>query len=272
MTRILLKNKIVLITGASSGIGAALARALSGDGNRLILAARRKDRLIALEEELRQSGSKVLAIRADVSSSEELEQMRDKAHQLFGPVDIVIANAAIPLSGKFESLSLEDYRREFEVNVFGLLQTCYTFLEDLKKKKGTLALIGSTAGYISSPGSSAYAMSKFAVRAFAEAIRPELAGVGVNVVLINPGFIKSELRHIDNDGIYHPESKDWVPSWLVMSADKAAGKIIKAICSGKREKFITGHAYLGYLIRQYTPWLYFSVIQTVNEHFRPHSK
>jgi len=272
MTRTFIKNKIVLITGASSGLGAALARALSGNGNRLVLAARREDRLMTLADELRQAGSEALGIRADVSSQKALERVRDMTHQQFGPVDIVIANAAIPMSGKFDSLSLEDYRREFEVNVFGLLRTCYTFIDDLKKKRGTLVLMGSTAGYFSSPGSSAYAMSKFAVRAFAEAIRSELAGAGIKVVLINPGFIKSELRHIDNKGNFHPETEDWVPAWLVMSAEKAAAKIIKAIHAGKREKFITGHAYLGYLLRQYTPWLYFSVIETLNKHFRPHSK
>ena len=261
-------NKNVLITGASSGIGAALARNFSISGNRVIMAARREDRLKGLKDELTQAGAKVLAIRTDISNTEDLTRLREQAHQEFGLLDIVIANAAIPISGKFEALSITDYRREFEINVFGLLQTCYTFLNDLKKTKGTLVLIGSTASYMSSPGSSAYAMSKFAVRAFAEALRPELAADGVKVVLINPGFIQSDLRHIDNRGIFHPESKDWAPAWLVMSAQKAAVQIIKAISRGKREKFITWHAYFGYFIRQYTPGLYFTVVQSMSKRYR----
>jgi short-subunit dehydrogenase len=267
-----LKNKTVLITGASSGIGAALARAFAGCEVRLILTARRETRLKTLEMDIKNSASKILAIRADVTKSDELNAVREKTHQTFGPVDIVIANAAIPMTGKFEALSLADYRLEFETNIFGLLQTCYTFLDDLKQTKGVLVLIGSTAAYLSSPGSSAYAMSKFAVRAFAEAIRTELAVYGITVVLISPGFVKSELRHKDNKGIYHADSQDWAPTWLVMDPDKAAGQIIRAILKGRREKFITWHGYFGYWFRQYTPWLYFSLIERINKQFRQAAK
>ena len=123
---------------------------------------------------------------------------------------------------------------------------------------------------MSSPGSSAYAMSKYALRAFAEAVHGELKAHNIKEVLLSLGFIQSELRMIDNNGNLHPDRKDWVPSFLVMPAEKAAVKMVKAIIKGKREIFITFHGYLTYWFRQYLPWLYFAVINQLNRKFRPH--
>jgi short-subunit dehydrogenase len=123
-------------------------------------------------------------------------------------------------------------------------------------------------GYMATPGTSAYSMSKFAVRAFAETVHSELAKYGINVILINPGFIESEIRLVDNRGIYDPKRKDWVPSFIVMKADKAARIIAKAIYRGKREKFIGIYGYLGYWFRQYMPWLYFALLSTGNRLIR----
>jgi len=190
------------------------------------------------------------------------------AHRHFGDIDIVVANAAIPMDGKFESLSMENYRTEFETNVFGVLQTSYAALDDLKRTRGILVLIGSTTAYVSTPGSSAYSMSKFAVRAFAEAVKIELAVHGIKVVLITPGWVASEMRLTDNQGRYHPDKDDWAPPFLVMPAEKAARQIAKAIARGSREKFITWHGYFGYWIRQYLPWLYFFVVGTLTRRFR----
>ena len=267
-----LTNRTVLITGASSGIGQALARELARRGANLVLAARRGNRLIHLKKTIGTVSEKVAITICDVTKKEDLESAIALAHQNFGPVEIVIANAAIPMVGTFNFLTMENYRTVFETNVFSMLQTCYTALEDLKQTKGTLVLIGSISAYMASPGASAYAMSKYAVRAFAEAIRSELAVFGIKVVLISPGFVESELRMIDNYGTYHPESKDWVPSFLVMRADKAARQIVSAIVKGKREKFITWHGYGAYWVRQYWPWLYFLLADRLNQKFRRRPK
>ncbi len=265
------QGKTVLITGASSGIGYALAREMANNGARLVLAARREDRLTGLKESLGPLSENLAISKCDVTIKADLERAVDLAHKNFGDIDIVIANAAIPMHGKFEQLALENYRTEFETNVFGVIQTCYAALADLKKTGGTLVLMGSISGYISSPSSSAYAMSKFAVRAFAEAVRSELADHGIKVVLISPGFIASEIRMTDNLGAFHPEYKDWVPSYLVMPAEKAARQIAKAIAKGKREKFITWHGFGTYWVRQHLPWLYFLLVDGVNRRFRPNA-
>jgi len=267
-----LQDKIVLITGASSGIGYALAGEMARSGAKIVLAARRLDRLNRLKTELKPVAENLAISQCDVTRSDDLGRALDLAHNAFGEIDIVIANAAIPMHGRFENLKTENYRKEFETNVFGVLQTCYAALDDLKKTRGTLVLMGSVSSYISSPASSAYAMSKYAVRAFAEAVRSELAGYGIKVVLISPGFVASEIRLTDNQGKFHPEYKDWVPSFLVMPAEKAARQIARAIVKGKHEKFITWHGFFSYWIRQHLPWFYFSVFELVNNRFRPDAR
>jgi short-subunit dehydrogenase len=254
------QNKVVLITGTSSGIGKALALEFSLQGAHVVLMARRKALLNALADTIRNSGGTALAVPGNINEENDLLQAVRVANEKLGPIDIVVANAAIPMHGKFDMLSLSDYRQIMETNVFGVLRTAYACLSDLKKTQGTLVIMGSSSGYISFPGSSAYAMSKFAVRAFAEAVHNELAEQGIHVVLITPGFVESEIRMVDNKGIYHPEWKDWVPSWMVMPAEKAARKMVRAIYRQKREKFITANGYLGYWLRQYLPWLYFSTL------------
>jgi short-subunit dehydrogenase len=176
----------------------------------------------------------------------------------------VIANAAIPMHGNFDQLTTKDYKRTFETNVFGVINTAYAGLNDLKETKGRLVIMGSGMSYMATPGTSAYSMGKYAIRALAETAHSELRGLGIKVLLINPGFVNSEIRLVDNNGIYDPNRKDWVPSFLVMSADKAAIKIAKAIYRGRREKFIGFSGYIGYWFRQYTPWLYFALLNTGN--------
>ena len=116
-------------------------------------------------------------------------------------------------------------------------------------------LIGSVAGYISTPNASPYAMSKFAIRALAQALGPELAPHGVAVTLISPGFVTSEIRQVDNRGVYHPHAKDPLPSWLAMPADVAAKKIVSAVYRRRREAIITVHGKLLVWLQRFAPWV-----------------
>jgi short-subunit dehydrogenase len=265
-------NKNVLLTGASSGIGYALALELADQGANLILAARRGDRLQALTNKIINTGGRAISASVDVTKEKDLKNIIDQAHIEFDLIDIAIANAAIPLHGNFDKLITADYRRLFETNIFGILNTSYACIDDLKKTKGTLVIVASVMAYMATPGTSAYSMSKFAVRAFAETIQNELYDHGIKVVLINPGFVKTEMRQIDNHGVRNPNKKDWVPPFLVMSAEKAAKKMARAIYKGKRENFIGLNGYVGYWFRQYTPWLYFALLNTGNRLMRNSGK
>src|SRR5262249_18335372 len=190
----------VFITGASSGIGAALAREFARQGAGVALAARRVERLEALAAELTRAGRRAVAIACDVTSDGDLGHAVERARETLGRLDVVVANAGYGVRGSFERLELADYRRQFETNVFGVLRTVYAALDDLKKTRGVLLLIGSVSGHLATPGGSAYAMSKFAVRALAAALGPELAAHGVAVVLASPGVVQSEIGQVDNAG------------------------------------------------------------------------
>src|SRR5439155_19177342 len=170
-------------------------------------------------------------------------------------LDVVVANAGFGVVGSLESLSVEDYRRQFDTNVLGVLRTIYAALPEIEKTKGRVVIIGSVAGWAASPGASAYAMSKFAVRALADAITPELGLSGVKVTLISPGFVASNIRRVDNQGTLHAGAKDPIPRWLVMTTQKAAGQILQAVARGKREAIITGHGKILVAIQRFMPWV-----------------
>lgn len=248
-------GKVALVTGASSGIGAALAREFARQGAAVVLLARRADRIAALAAELTDAGGRALAVPCDVTRDGDLEQAVATAVAELGRLDVVVANAGFGVAGRFADLALADYRRQFETNVFGVLRTARATLAELTRTRGTLALVGSVAGYLSAPGSSAYAMSKAAVRSLAGALRGELAPRGVAVVLITPGFVDSEIRRVDNRGTFHPGAREPVPAWLRMPAEAAARRIVRAIARRRREAVITVHGKVAVLLARHTPRL-----------------
>ncbi|MBI5067404.1 MAG: SDR family oxidoreductase [Deltaproteobacteria bacterium] len=250
-----LEGKVALVTGASSGIGAALARELSRRGATLVLLARRADRIAALGEELGAAQGRAMAIPADVARDGDLPRAVAAALERFGRLDVVVANAGFGVAGPFARLTLDDYRRQMETNVFGVLRTAQAALPALRASRGTLVLIGSVSGHVSAPGSSPYSMSKFAVRALAEALRAELWPEGVATVLVSPGFVESEIRRVDNQGRLREGARDAVPAWLRLPADAAARRIARAILRRDREVVVTLHGKLLVLLARLCPGL-----------------
>ena len=247
------KDQTVLVTGASSGIGAAIARVLSREGANLVLMARRRERLEALRAELSTAGAEVTVHVGDVTRRADLDAAVARAIERYGHLDMAVANAGFGVVGALETLSVEDYRRQFETNVFGVLETIKACLPELRKTRGRLVLIGSVAGHVSAPNTSPYNMSKFAIRALALALEPELAPYGVTVTLISPGFVESEIRQVDNLGTHHSSMKDSVPPWLVMPTDLAARKIVSAAYRRRREAIITFHGKVLVWLQRFAP-------------------
>jgi len=249
-------GQAVLITGASSGIGAALAHQFAAEGADVALLARRRDRLEALAAEIQKTGHRAAVIACDVSRNGDLERAAGEARAAFGKIDVVVANAGFGVVGPLDTLSLEDYRRQLETNLFGVLRTVYATLEDLKRTRGRLVLVGSVSGHLGVPGSTAYTMSKFAVRGLAQSLGHELAAHGVAVTLISPGFVESELAQVDNRGVYRPAARRRpVPRLIVMSAERAARKIVTAIARRRRETVITGFGKVAVFLQRHVPWL-----------------
>jgi short-subunit dehydrogenase len=252
----------VFITGASSGIGAALAREFAREGGDVVLAARRQDRLEALAAEITQAGRRALVVPCDVTRDGDLERAAALTRTAFGKLDVVVANAGFGVVGALETLSLDDYRRQFETNVFGVLRTLKATLADVRRARGRVAIIGSVSGHLATPGSSPYAMSKFAVRALAEALGHELASSGVSVTLASPGFVASEIRRVDNEGVLRDETPEPIPGFLIMSTARAARQIVRAIARRRREVVVTGHGKAVVFLHRHAPWLTSAVIRT----------
>lgn len=250
------RDKVVLITGASSGIGEELASQLAHGGAKLTLAARRKDLLETLAQKIAAAGkAKPLVVECDVSHDGNLESAVAETVRHFGKLDVVIANAGFSVVGPLKKLSVEDYRRQFETNVFGVLRTIYAALPEIEKTKGNIAIVGSVSGWAATPGASPYCMSKFALRALANSITPELLLAGVKVTLISPGFVASNIRRVDNQGKFQAGAKDSIPEWLVVPTDKAVRQMLCAVAQGKREAIITGHGKALVFIERFMPWL-----------------
>jgi NAD(P)-dependent dehydrogenase (short-subunit alcohol dehydrogenase family) len=190
-----------------------------------------------------------------VTVNGDVERAAATARTVFGRLDVVVANAGFGVVGPVESLSIDDYRRQFETNVFGVLRTIRATLADLKASRGRLAIIGSVSGHVATPGSSPYAMSKFAVRALAEALGHEVARAGVAVTLVSPGFVASEIRRVDNTGVFRPESPEPIPAWLIMPVERAARQIVRGIARRRREIVVTGHGKLAVFMQRHASWL-----------------
>jgi short-subunit dehydrogenase len=164
-----------------------------------------------------------------------------------------VANAGFSVAGRLAKLSLDDFRRQMETNIFGVLRTFIATRDDLLLQRGRLAVVGSVSGYMIAPGVGAYTMSKFAVRAFCDTLRSELRPAGVSVTHVIPGFIESDLRQTDNYGRFDEQRKDPIPPWLVMPAAQAAVEIAHALERRQAERILTRHGKLGVFFGRHLP-------------------
>jgi len=238
------KPQNVFITGATAGIGEALAREYARLGASVFLTGRREERLQALAAELRAGGTRADYAVMDVCVTASVEAAVHKALGAWGPIDVLIANAGFGVVGNVENLVLEDYQRQFETNIYGVIRCVQAALPSLKLSRGRIAVIGSVNGYVALPGNSPYAMSKHAVRALSDSLWHELRPYGIHVTHISPGFISTEIRRVDNLGEFRKQTQDPIPSWLCGTPRHAARVIRRAISGRKREKSITGHGWL----------------------------
>jgi short-subunit dehydrogenase len=253
------KNKVILITGASSGIGRDCARYWAREGALLCLGARRMDRLQELKSEL-SALTEVFISSLDVADPTSIDQFVAASLERFHRLDVVLVNAGFAVTGELATLPDADLRRQCEVNLFGALHTVRATWEALKKTRGRLGLIGSVNSYVSVPSAGAYSISKFAIRAAAEALYHEGKPHGISVTLICPGLVESEIRQVDNAGRFHEQSPDPVPSWIKMKGSTAARKIVRAIKKRKRERILTFHGWLGIKVKSHFPHFFHLMI------------
>ncbi len=191
---------MVVITGASSGLGEATARLLSARGATVALGARRIDRLTKLADELTANGGKALAVTVDVTDRDQVKQFVDTAVQKFGRIDVIINNAGLMPQSLLEHLKIDEWDQMIDVNIKGVLYGIAAVLPHMiRQKAGHIINVSSVAGHRVGPGSSVYAATKFAVRALSEGLRQEVKPYNLRTTVISPGAVATELPNTVTD-------------------------------------------------------------------------
>ncbi len=194
MTTISLKDQVVAVTGASSGIGAATALACARAGAAVALAARRTEKIQALAQQIEQEGGRVLALQTDVGEEDQAGAFVRRAYAELGRLDVLVNNAGVMLLGPIENAPTEEWRRMIHANVFGVLYCTHAALPIMREQgSGHVVNVSSVAGRVARAGSGVYNLTKFGVGAFSESLRQEGVGMGVRVTTIEPGAVATEL-------------------------------------------------------------------------------
>jgi short-subunit dehydrogenase len=220
-----LAGKVAVVTGASSGIGEATARALAGAGAAVVLAARREERLAAIGQELEERGASVSWSACDVTRLENLVALRDQVIAEHGRCDVLVNNAGVPGGGRFADLSLERIRAVTDTNFVAVLEAVKVFLPALLESRGHVVNVASLAGRYALPGAAVYSASKHAVVAFSESLYHELRPRGVMVTAVNPGLVATE-------GFFPVDSPLWrdpVVRPFIMTPQRVARAIVRVL-------------------------------------------
>lgn len=197
-----IEGKVIVVTGASSGLGESAARHLAGMGATLVLGARRLDRIQALAAALSSEGKRAAAIETDVTQRDQVRRLVDFAVEKYGRIDVLINNAGLMPSSPLERLALDDWDRMIDVNIKGVLYGIAAALPHMtRRKSGHIINVASVAGLKVPAGGSVYSATKHAVRALSEGLRQEVKGHGIRTTIVSPGAVATELV----DGITDPE-------------------------------------------------------------------
>jgi short-subunit dehydrogenase len=250
------KSKVVIITGASSGIGKACAEVFAKRGANLVLAARQYVTLCEITASLeKQYGIKALAVQSDVSKEEDCEQIIKQAVATFGKIDILVNNAGLSMRALFQDVDLSVLKNLMDVNFWGTVYCSKNALSEILKTKGSIIGVSSIAGYRGLPGRTGYSASKFAMNGFMESLRTELLKTGVHVMVACPGFTTSNIRvaALSENGSSHGETS--MDEGKMMSSEEVAVIIADGIADRKRTLVIGGQGKLTVWLNKLLPGL-----------------
>lgn len=248
-----MRNKVVIITGASSGIGKALAFAFGKNGSKIVITGRDGARLESTKTELHLAGIDTLAIVADVSIENDNKMVVDKTIAHFGKIDILINNAGITMRALFNEVDTEVIKKVMDINFYGMVYATKYALPEIIKSQGSVIGISSIAGYRGLPGRTGYSASKFAMQGFLESLRTELLKKNVHVLVACPGFTTSNIRNaaLSADGSTQGESPR--DEATMMTAEEVANHIYKATVSRKRDLVLTNQGKLTVFMNKFFP-------------------
>ena len=251
-----LAGKTVVITGASKGIGAELARQLAARGAKLVLAARNVKELEAIADQCKQRGASVIAVRADVAVERDCQAIMSGAALAFGGIDVLVNNAGATMWARFEDIEdLSVLERIMQVNYMGSVYCTRHALPYLRESRGVLVGISSLAGRTGVPTRTGYSASKHAMTGFFDSLRIELADSGVAVTMIYPGFVSTGIRENATGPDGKPIQVSPVKEGEVMGVEECVSRIVRAIERRERDVVMTARGKIGLWLKLLAPSL-----------------
>lgn len=231
------KDKVVVITGGSDGIGRALVEAFIDEGAKVATCGRNHDKLYTLQ--MQHTNVMLHTMTCDISNENEARRFIESTIKTFGGIDILINNAGISMRALFKDADLDVLRRVMDINFYGAVYCTKYALPSLMERKGTIVGVSSIAGYRGLPGRTGYSASKFALQGWMEALRTEMLDAGVHVMWVCPGFTASNIRHVALNKEGNPQGESSMEEGKMMTAEECAQHIIKAVEKRKRTLVLT---------------------------------
>lgn len=231
------KNKVVVVTGGTEGIGKALVNAFIAEGARVATCARNYDKLYTLQ--LQHTNVELHTMTCDLSKEQDCRRFIESTIKTFGGIDILINNAGVSMRALFRDADVEVIKKVMDINFYGAVHCTKYALDSIMQRQGTIVGVSSIAGYRGLPGRSGYSASKFALQGWMEALRTEMLSAGVHVMWVCPGFTASNIRHaaLNKDGKAQGESP--MDESAMMTAEEVAEHVLKAIEQRKRTLVLT---------------------------------
>jgi NAD(P)-dependent dehydrogenase (short-subunit alcohol dehydrogenase family) len=249
------KDKVVIVTGATSGIGLACARAFAAEGSKVVLAARSEDKLKQILNDFSCNGKDCIGVKTDVTSQADCENLINKTIIKFGRIDILVNNAGISMRALFEDVDMEVLRKVMDVNFWGTVYCTKYALPYILQTKGSIVGISSIAGFHGLPGRTAYSASKFAMQGFLESVRIENLKKGIQVLILSAGFTSSNIRLNALDAHGNPQGETPMPEEKLMPPERVAKNVLRSIRKRKRNRIMTTEGQLMVFFQRIIPRL-----------------
>jgi NADP-dependent 3-hydroxy acid dehydrogenase YdfG len=232
-------GKVVIITGASSGIGKACAFEFADNGALVVLAARRENEIKKVEAEIKKRGGEAYSVKTDVKNIEDCKNLVEKTVEKYGKIDVLINNAGVSMRANFEDLDLSVIKELMETNFYGAVYSTKFALPYLLEQKGIIIAISSISGLTPLPGRTGYCASKYAMDGFFNTLRLENIKKGLNVLVVHPGFTSSNIRKTALNKLGLPQAESPRDEGKMMTSKEVATIIVKATLNRKRDLILT---------------------------------
>ncbi len=247
------KDKVIVVTGASSGIGRALAIEGAKLGAKIVVAARNEQAMEQVVEQIKAEGGEAFWIKTDVSKKEDCTALAKATVEKFGKIDILINNAGVSMRAIFDQMKIEVFEQVMNINFMGTVYCTHAAIQEILKQKGWVVGISSGAGIAPLPGRTAYSASKFAMYGFLRTLMAENMGRGLKTLVVHPGYTATNVRFraLTADGT--PQGKTPRKEEKMDTPEYVARKTYKAIYKGKTQLFLSSEVKIGYFLQRCFP-------------------